>query len=80
MNVSEPCGRVNAQLGDERSPGVLEHRERVSLPTGRAERLHQLAPKPLAQRVLGRQLLDLRDKLGTAAECEVGVDQIFRGG
>ena len=45
--------------------------------TAAVEREHELAPEALAQRVLSDKTLRLRNDVGGATECEVGIDPLL---
>jgi len=72
--------RIDAQLLGQHPPDVLVGRQRVRLPARRLERAHQLAPQPLTQQVLGRQLLQLGHQLGAPSQGQLSVDPVFEGG
>ena len=66
--------RLDPELVDEGTAGVLVSVQGLRLPVGPVQRRHQLAPEPLAEGVLGDVGLELRDEFVVAPECEVGVD------
>ena len=66
--------RLDAQLVDEQTPRLPIDLERLRLPSGAVERQHELRAKPLAERMLADERLELCDELSVAPECEVGVD------
>ena len=74
--TADPAG-LDPELLDERAAGVPVGLQRVGLPAGAVERQHQLPARPLAQRVLGDERLELRDQLGVAAEREIGLDPVL---
>ena len=51
--------------------------ERVRLPARPVEREHELAARPLAERLRLHERLELGDELGVAAEREIGVDSLL---
>ena len=48
--------RLDAQLGDQRPAGVLVGLQRLGLPAGLGQRLHELGMQVLPQRVLRSQV------------------------
>ena len=66
--------RLDADLLDERAPGVPIGLQRLGLAPAPVQREHPLRVQPLAQGVLGQQRIDLADDLLVAAGGEVGVD------
>src|SRR5581483_6028065 len=74
LQLLQRCTRLDPQLVDERAPGCLVRGERLGLAARPVEREHQLAAQALAEGVLGRERVELRDERGVAAEGEVGVD------
>ena len=60
MHLAQGRAGLDAQLGIQHPPGVAERRQRLGLPPGPVQREHQLPAQPLAQRMLGHQLLQLR--------------------
>lgn len=51
--------------------------ERIRLTAGTIEGEHQLPAKPLAQRLLGDEPLEIGDHLAVAPECEIEVEQLL---
>ena len=74
LELAQLRARLESELADERRPCIGICRERVGLAAGAVEGEHQPAAEPLAQRVAPRELLELPDQLGVAAEREVRVD------
>ena len=71
--------RVEPLLVREREPRRAVDLERLRLPAAAIERKHQLAAQPVAERVGGDERFQLPDKLGVAAEQELGVEPILEG-
>ena len=80
MHGGQGGSGIDAELLGQRSPDVLIRRQRVRLPARRLERIHQLIPQPLAQRVLGRQFLQLGHQLGAPPQGQLSVDPVFASG
>ncbi|HKH04261.1 MAG TPA: hypothetical protein VKA65_03790 [Acidimicrobiales bacterium] len=70
---------VDAQLLGEGGPGLAERGEGVGLAAGPVQGQHQLAPQPLAQRLLLDQRRQLAGQLAVAPEGEVGLDAVLEG-
>ena len=69
--------RLDAELLDQGASGVAIDLERLGLAARPVEREHELPAKPFAQRVKGRQPLELADRLTEAAEAQVGLDPVL---
>ena len=80
MQAAELGRRLDADLLDQRRPGVPVGLERLGLAAAAVQREHALRVQPLAQRVLGQQRVDLADELVVAAGGEVRVDRELGGG
>ena len=65
---------LDAELLDERLTGVLVRRERLHLTARAVEREHQLAAKPLPERMPRDERLELADDLLVAAGGEIRLD------
>jgi hypothetical protein len=68
--------RHEPELVEELSPFAVAL-ERLRLPAASVERQHQLAAQPLAQRVLRKERLELRNEHAVSTECEIGVETLF---
>ena len=80
VQLLERGARIDSELLRQSAARVLIRRERFGLPARAVEREHQLAARPLAQRLLLDQRLELADHLGVPAELEIGLDPIFERG
>ena len=69
--------RVDAQLVGQPAAQPVVERERVRLPPAPVERDHEQPVQPLAQRVQGRQPLQVGDRLAVPAELEQELQPIF---
>ena len=76
LELPERRARLEPELV-ERRPRVAVGLERLRLPARAVEREHELAPEPLAVRMLGDQRLELADQARVAAEREVGLDPLL---
>ncbi len=74
LQLLQRRARLDPQLVDEHASGGLVGGQRLGLASRPVEREHQLAAQALAEGVLGRQRVELRDQRGVPAEREVGVD------
>jgi Protein kinase domain len=74
LELVEGGARLDAQLLHQQTPRLPVDLERLRLPSGAVQREHELRPRPLAERMLADEGLELRDELGGAPECEVSVD------
>jgi len=77
MHAAEPRAWLDAQLGIQHLPGVVEHRQRLGLAAGPVQREHQLPAQPLPQRMLGYQLPQLGAYGGVLAEGQRGFDPVL---
>ena len=66
---------LEPELGIEQHARRLVQLERLRLPPGPVEREHQLAPRPLPQRPLAHEGLELGDQLLGPAQLESRVGQ-----
>ena len=69
--------RVDAQLVGQPAAQPVVQRERVRLPPAPIERDHEQPVQPLAQRVQGRQPLEVGDRLAVPAQLEQELESIF---
>ena len=74
LQLLQRRARLDPELVDEHAAGGLVGGQRLGLAARPVEREHQLAAQALAEGVLRRQRVELRDQRGVAAEREVGVD------
>jgi hypothetical protein len=77
LPAAEFRARLDAQLLDQRPAGILVGLQRLRLPAGVGQRLHELGMQVLAQRVLSGQLVQLGHQPGVLAELEVSLDAVF---
>jgi hypothetical protein len=61
-------------------PTALEDVQRLGLAARAVESEHELAPQPLAKRVLGDELVELRHELPVPPGVEVGVEALLQRG
>ena len=69
--------RFDPELIDQHRAGTREGLERLGLTTGAVEREHELAPAPLAERLLSNHGLKVGDQLIRVPASELGFDQVF---
>ena len=69
--------RLQAELVVEPPAEPVVRGERLGLAAGAVEGEHELAVRRLAQRVGGDDALELRDRVGVAAEREPGLDPLL---
>ena len=74
FELAQLFARLDAQLVDERAPGVLVGLQRLGLAVGPVQGEHELAAEALPVRVLGDERLELPDDLGVGAEREARLD------
>ena len=79
MQLHEPGARLDPQLVDEDRAGVAVRLQRLGLPTGAVEGLHQQAAGSLPKRMLRDEALQLAHDIGVAAERELGLDPPLDG-
>jgi len=72
--------RIDAKLAGQQSPGALISPERITLAPRPVQGHHQLAPQPLAQRMLLDQRLELPDQLAMPAQHQLGLDPVLERG
>ena len=77
LELSERTPRLDPQLVDECVPAVSVRRERLGLPARAVERQHQLLSRPLPQRMVGDEGLELTDELAVPPGGEVCVDPLL---
>ena len=73
MQVAQPVARLDAELLDERPPRVVVALQRLGAAAGPVQREHQLRARPLTQRVLGHDTLQLGDQLLVTAERQLSL-------
>ena len=74
FELTQLGGRLEPKLVDEHGTARPVAPERVRLPAGSIEGEHQLAPRALAQRVLGDEPLEIRQHALVAAKPKICVD------
>ena len=80
LQVTEVRGRIEAQLIVESLLQPAVGGQRVGLPAASVQRQHQLSVDAFAQRVAGRQLLQLVDQLAVPAPVQLQADAFLDGG
>ena len=71
LQAAETRSRLDAELVDEQSPALAEHRERLGLPPAAVEREHQRRAQLLAERSDRHEPRQLADDERVAAELEL---------
>ena len=79
LELLEAGARLEPQLVRQHAPRAAVGLERLSLARRAVQRQHQLAPQPLAQRVLGHQRLELTDEPRMAPRGQLGVHARLEG-
>ena len=74
FELAELGRRLEPQLVDENGAPRAIGGERVGLAAAAVQREHQLAAQSLVQRMLGHEPLEVLERLGVAAEAEVGLE------
>src|SRR5207244_2519456 len=69
--------RLDPQLVDERATRLLVRLERLCLAAGAVEGEHQLSARPLPERILGDERLQLRHELRVQAERELRLEPLL---
>ena len=77
LELMEERARLDPELGDEETPGLLIKRESVGLSPRSVQDEHQVGTQSLAVGMLRRQCLQLPDQLGVATERQIGFDPIL---
>jgi len=77
LQVMQRAARLDAELIDKKGARVSIHSESLGLTARAIQGEHQLASKPLAERMLGDERLELTYEVGVATELEVGLDPLF---
>ena len=77
MQPLELRSRLDADLVDQRGPGVPIGLECVGLAARAVQRQHQLAAQPLAVRLVRDQRLELADQLTVSAGVQIAVDRLL---
>ena len=77
LELLERRARLQAELLHEARTGRPVDLERLGLATAPVERQHAQRVKTLAQRVLGRQSLELANELGLPRAREIRLDAPF---
>ena len=80
LELLEPRRRIDPELVVERSAESLERLQRFGVPAAAVERQHQLASRPLAERMAADERLELGDELRLAPEGQLGVDALLEAG
>ena len=80
LKLPELRARLNRQLlGKQRAPGAVGF-QRLGLAAGPVQREHQLPAEPLAQGMLGNQLLKLGTEGAVSAERQLRLDPVLHRG
>ncbi len=74
LDAAQLAARLEPELLDQMFPGPLVGGEGVRLPAAAVQRHHQVAPQPLAERVIMDECLELAHELGVAAHRKIGAD------
>ena len=77
MELLERGRGLDAEFVVQAAACVPECRQRVGLAAGSVQRQHEQAVQPLAQRVLGDQIPQLRDQVGMNADSQVELDALL---
>ncbi len=77
LELAQLRSRLEAELFVEQPPALTEDVERVGLAPCAVERTHEQRPRPLLQRPLGHERLQLADELAAAAELQVRLDPLL---
>jgi len=77
LELLERRARLDAELFDERLTQGPIRLERLRLPSGAVEGKDELGAKPLSQRVLYHESLELSGELGVAPKREIRLDSPF---
>ena len=80
LELVQGRARLDAELVDEQPPRLPIDLEGLGLPARAVEGAHELRAKPLAERMLADERLELPDELGVTAELEVGLDSALERG
>ena len=73
------CGRrLEAELVGEQLPRLLVRGERLGLPTRAVEGEHQLRPRPLPQRLLPHEGLEVTDEVRVATQLQFRFDTVLK--
>ena len=78
FQVTQVRAWFDAELLDQRPPGIPVRPESVRLAAGAVQSEYELLVEPLAQRHPLNQLRQLADRVGVAAQPELQVDPAFR--
>ena len=74
LQLAQRRVRLDPELAGEDAAQILGDGEGLGVAPGAVEREHELAVQRLAQRVVGRERGELRDKLAVAAGAQIEVD------
>ena len=74
VQLAQRGAGLHPQLVDEHPAGLAVQRQRLGLAPTAVQGEHPRGAQALAQRMLGRERLELGDQRGVTAEREVGVD------
>ena len=77
LQLDELRPGLEAELVGESLPAGLEQRQRLCLPPRPIESEHELAERPLAERLVAHEPFELWNELGGCAEREIGLDPLF---
>ena len=79
LEALEALARLEPELFRERAAALLVRPQGLGLPAGAVEGEHELPARPLAQRLLRDERLQLRDELVVSPQLEVGLDALLLG-
>ncbi len=77
LEAAQRCPGLEPKLADEQTSPFLIRLKRLGLPTAAVEGEHELAAQSLAQRMLGKERLQLGDEGRVASERKLGFDPLL---
>ena len=77
MELLKRGPRLDAEFIVQMASCVPENGQRVCLAADSVQRQHEQAVQPLAQRVLGHEIPQLRDQVGVNADRQVKLDALL---
>ena len=77
LEALEALARLEPELLGEHTAALLVRVQRFGLTAGAVEREHELPARPLAERLLRDERLQLRDELVVSPKLEEGLDALL---
>ena len=79
LELLQALAGLEPELLGERAPSLVVEAQSVRLSAGAVQREHELTARPLPQRVLGDETLQLGNDVSVATESQLGIEPLLHG-